>query len=192
MKTLAMLFLSCSACFGQLGNVGFLASLKPISDNCTSVLDTNYTTGTATYQIGSASGNEYAGQTTFDPGASVDICKVEANLSANGTITSFNYVCEIWTIAANNLQSKVATSTSVPGAAWSSTLVTFPFSSGFVTNGISYAVVITKNAANDAANYAILNRGPNTELSGSTAIFNASGTRIDLTGTDALFNIYRR
>jgi len=31
MKTLAILLLSCSACFGQLGNVGFLASLKSVS-----------------------------------------------------------------------------------------------------------------------------------------------------------------
>ena len=115
---------------------------------CTSLLDTNYTTGTATYQIGSAVGNEYAGQTTFDPGASVDICAVEANISKSGTITSFNYVCEIWTLSGTDLQSKIATSASVAGGAWSSTLVSFSF--------------------------------------------NSSGTRIDLTGTDALFNIYTR
>lgn len=158
---------------------------------CTTVHEQNSSSISGSYSVGAVGDNTYAGQTGWDPGSSISICKLSATLTAVGTISSQSWRMEIWTLSGANLGVLQGTSDSVTGVnSWSSTAVDFTFSSPVsVSGGTQYALVVTRGAT-DGSNYVQLQRSASGGLAGIAAIFNGSGTRIDFT-EDAKLVIYK-
>jgi hypothetical protein len=160
--------------------------------SCNTVHEQNSSGNSGSYNIGSVDANYYAGQTVWDPAASISVCRLDFNLTKSaGSITGFSYAAQIYTLSGTALNTLLATSDSVTGSdAWSATTVTFSFSSPpALSSGTQYALVVTRNGF-DGSNYAVVNQTAAGGMSGSAAIWDSTKVRIDLSN-DIKMGIYK-
>lgn len=175
-------------------------NIKPIQNRrqsvaaaCTTVHEQNSSSASATISVGFNTTDQKSGQIGWDPAAAITVCKLDAVLTAVGTITTNNYTAEIWTYANPDLGSLVQASDTIAGQAWSSSTVSFVFAGAALSSGTQYCVLIkTSNTAGNSANYLNIVLTAAGGMAGQMGYFTAAGVRSSFDTTDSKFTIYKQ
>jgi hypothetical protein len=146
----------------------------------------------ATYNVANATTAIFAGQIAYNPGANITLKRVIANLSAVGTITSIDWVMDVYDYDGTDLSTLVQSSSAVTGDAWSETDVTFDFSGASLISGNQYAIVLRRSdSSSNASNYARWVCSDSGYFTGLLGNFDSAGVRQSFSNIDAKVKLYK-
>ena len=143
--------------------------------------------------VGSSTANYWTGQTAWNPGENISICKVRVNVTAVGSPSGRTWYVAVYTLDGTSLNVLQGTSDGQAGNnAANDTNIDFVFSTPVaVTNGTDYAVVLYSNSVADASNYYIYNFTADGALDGTFARFNDDKTQNSSNTRDMKTAVYK-